>query len=215
MAARTNRNDKIIDTTLALTVERGWREFSLADVATQSKIAFSDIYQIYPTKTAILAGYIARVDLHMLKLLEAEQPATEPDATPRERLFDVIMARFDVMSDDKPALHCLREAAYRDPTLLVSLARPIRQSLNCILQAAGLEIGTGSRLWRTALVAILTRVSKTWLEDETEDMARTMAALDRQLAYADRLSRLIPRSCAASAPATASGRSRRKEKPAD
>lgn len=188
MAGRPTKNDRIINATLKLAGERGWREFSLVDVARQSKLPLSEIYPIYPDKLAILAGYMRRVDVRMLKLLEAEEPAE----ILRERLFDAIMFRFDTLSEDKGAIYAIHDGIRRDPAALGVLTIPLRRSIRCILEIADIRRGVLLAYWQAALALILARVSIIWLHDDTEDMARTMAALDKHLTRADTFQHRIP-----------------------
>ena len=64
----------IIDTAMRLAAERGWRDLSLAEIATAAKLPLSKVHPIYPSKQAILGALVQRIDA---AVLEAEEPVAE------------------------------------------------------------------------------------------------------------------------------------------
>lgn len=176
---------QIIDAALLLAAECGWTGLRLGDIFAAAGVTFAEGFALFPGKTSILAAYSARIDRFMLHSLAQSGAAT---TGARERLFDAIMTRFESMAPERPALARIQADLRRDPLALAALLRPVQQSLNCILETAGLDT-TG---WRGAarqhgLAALLARVTLIWLADDSADMGATMAALDRALIWAGRL----------------------------
>ena len=108
--------------------------------------------------------------------------------SPRDRLFDAIMTRFEVMQPYKPALK--RIAAYlccrpgeAAPLLCGSLA-----SQYWMLAGAGAKLdGPGGALRVAGLAAIYGKVFQVWLDDDTPSLDKTMAALDKRLGKGERM----------------------------
>jgi AcrR family transcriptional regulator len=183
----------IIDTAFALSVERGWRDLSLAEIAEAAGVTLSRLYPIFPSKQAILAGFSDRVDAAMLA-----DEVEGPDAPARDRLFDVIMRRLDVLQPHKDALGIILRDQLRDPLTTACAFRRLARSMAVTLEAAGFSTsGCRGLLRLKGLSAVYLSTLRVWLRDDSEDMARTMAHLDKQLARVDslvgRLGRVRPR----------------------
>ncbi|HUN49546.1 MAG TPA: TetR family transcriptional regulator [Candidatus Sulfotelmatobacter sp.] len=174
-----------IDAALELAAQQGWRHTSLAEIAAAAQVPIGELYQQYPSKLAILAGFVRRIDLALLNAAAGERG----DEAPRDRLFDVIMRRLDLLQPHRQAL----AAILRDPAAVCGLAHPGRRSLRWMLAAAGIESeGPFGRLRAAGLAVIYADTLRVWLGDESKDLARTMAALDRRLRQAESLIRLLP-----------------------
>jgi AcrR family transcriptional regulator len=172
----------IVDTALALAASQGWRDTRLGDIADAAKLPLGDLLAIYPSKTAIIAAYSRRIDGDVTKAIDPEL-ASEP---PRDRLFDVMMRRFDALAPDREALRSIISAALCDPVSAVCGAFALRRSMVMMLEAASIGASGLSGVIRVkGLAAIYLSVLRVWLNDDSEDMAQTMSALDRALRRAE------------------------------
>jgi AcrR family transcriptional regulator len=169
---------KFLVTALALAADRGWHGLALADVAAEAGASLAELYRVYPSKSAILAALIARTDAALLAV-----PAGDLAAEPaRDRLFDVLMRRFDALAPHKSALAAILKDAPRDPLAMLSLAPHLLRSMTWMLEAAGLHAHGIRGTIRVKLLTIIYLASlRTWLGDDSQDMARTMATLDARL----------------------------------
>lgn len=193
--------DRLMDAALALTAAGGWRRLSMADIARQAGVPLVEAYDAFPSKLALLEGLVGRTDRAML----AGGPV-DPEESARDRLFDLIMRRFDALQPDKEAFAVLVRELPGDPLAAVGLLAAVSNALTWVLEAAGLPAsGAAGALRRKGLAVIYLYALRTWLDDDSPDMAKTMAALDRGLRRAESLIRSCPGRSgnAASAPATA------------
>ncbi len=175
---KKGQETKIIDATLKLALTEGWSAISLSQIAAAAKIPLAEIYDDLPSKIAVLAAYGRRIDLDML---EASKDV-DPDDTARDRLFDVIMNRFDAMAEDKRSLQVIFKDLRRLPFEMLAMRQSILQSLRWMLEAAHLDAG-GLRgaVRQRGLAMIYSEVFSTWLDDEDPGLSKTMALLDRRL----------------------------------
>jgi AcrR family transcriptional regulator len=187
----------IIDTAFGLALERGWRDLSLAEIAEAAGLPLSRLYAVFPSKQAILDGFADQVDAAMLG--EGVEPL---DTTPaRDRLFDMVMRRLDALQPHKDALAVILQDQLRDPLAACCGLGRLARSMAVTLEAAGFST-TGCRgvLRLKGLSAIYLSTLRVWLRDDSDDMARTMAYLDKQLSRVDallgRLKRARPRRAA-------------------
>ena len=101
----------------------------------------------------------------------------------RDRLFDIIMTRFDVLGPHKAALKSLYAAGAAD----LALAIPYLSSQHWMLQAAGIGTDGATGAMRVAGLGLAyASVFRTWLEDDDPGLAKTMAGLDRRLRRGER-----------------------------
>src|SRR5262249_55235234 len=142
----------------------------------------------FPSTLAILAAHMKEVDRAVLAGGDADM-AEEP---PRERLFDVLMRRLEVLAPHKDAVRSLIRSATRNPGLALALNRLALRSQQLILPAADIGAsGPRGMLRAQGLALLFASVLRTWINDEDEGLARTMAALNRALARGQRWSGLL------------------------
>lgn len=176
--------DRVSEAALRLAAERDWDQVSLLDIAKAAEVSLVDLYRHAHTKQQILAAFSRRVDEAVLSERDAE---AEPDEPARDRLFDALMLRFDHLQPYREGLKSILKTYRRDPVLAVGGLCELRQSMACMLEAADLSSsGLRGRLRRDGLTAIYLATLRIWLEDESADMAKTMAALDGYLRRIER-----------------------------
>jgi AcrR family transcriptional regulator len=170
--------DRIIDAALGLVATEGWRGTSLAAIATAAQLPILQVYRIFHSKQAILAGCFRRLD----EIVLTELPAPEADERPRDRLFDLLMRRFDALRPYKPALEVLRHEFPGDPITGLCAGVSLLRSMRWMLEAADIPISgiRGAVALRLSCAAYLSAM-RVWLQDDSPDLARTMAALDARL----------------------------------
>jgi AcrR family transcriptional regulator len=175
--------DLIIDAALALVVTRGWRQVSLAAIAESAGLPILRVYRIFQSRQAILTALYRRVD----EIVLAEPPAAEADERPRDRLFDLLMRRFDALQPYKPALDVLRRELPMDPPTVLCAAKSLLRSMRWMLEAADIPTGgmRGAIAVKLATAAYLSAV-RVWQRDDSPDLARTMASLDAHLRRIER-----------------------------
>ncbi|PZQ16245.1 MAG: TetR family transcriptional regulator [Ancylobacter novellus] len=174
--------DRIVDALMDLLATRRWDEVGLADVAGRSDVGLAELRALFPSKGAILAGFVRRIDLDVLSH-DMKDMADEPV---RERLFDVLMRRFEAVKDHREALRSIRDGLRTDPMGAAALNQVATSSMQWMLAAAGVqEAGLVGTMRAQGLVLVLGRVFDVFLNDPDESLARTMKALDAELRRAE------------------------------
>jgi len=181
--------DTVLDAFLALIAERGYAQVTLRDVAAAADLGLADLYRLYPDKVALAAAFMARIDA---AVLAGTPRQADPEETARDRLFDVMMRRYDALRPHRDALRAMRRAGTRDPLLALALGPALRRSMSAMLEAASLSSdGLSGALRQNGLMAIHYAVSRVFDRDETGDLSKTMTALDNRLKMAERWSQLF------------------------
>ena len=188
MADRHDTEDKILSAALALAADDGWRWVSMAAVAARAGVPLADLRDHFPSKVDLLAGLLLRTDQQVLAggLAEPGEPA-------RDRLFDVLMRRFDALTPDRDGVAAVLRDLPTDPLAIALLAPRFLTSMAWMLEAAGLSAqGLAGAARVKGLAVVYLDALRVWLRDDSEDLARTMAALDRGLRRAEGLARALP-----------------------
>lgn len=179
---RRDKQARIVDAALRLAAERGWAEITLDDIAAAAKLDADEVYRLTPTKSAVLNAFVRRTDLAVLEGQPSAAADEDAEATTHDRLFDVLMRRFEVLSPDRAALGILCRDLPRDPVALAAVIPQAHCSFGRMLEAAGVSTKGLRGLARIhAIAAVWLATQRTWFSDEGPDMARTMAVLDRNL----------------------------------
>lgn len=178
--------DQAVDVFLRLLAEKGWRATHLADVAAGAGLTLAELHALYPSKAALVAAFTRRVDDAVFKA------PVDADGTVRDRLFDLLMRRFDALMPHKDALKALLRAG-PDCGLAFTAGPRLTQSLRWTLDAAGLDTGGFLGLLRIkGLAAAYAWAMRAFLTDDSADKAKTMAALDQALARAESVAKSLP-----------------------
>ncbi|MCA3563402.1 MAG: TetR/AcrR family transcriptional regulator [Methylocystis sp.] len=176
--------DRIIDALMALAGDMRWDEITLSMIAARADVSLADLRDHYPSKGAIIGGFSKRIDRIVLDGSGGDMLG-EPA---RERVLDVMMRRLDAMAPYKAGLKEIRRAAGQDPLMLAALNQMALNSWRYMLAAADIETEDELGMVRIQGAALVfLRTLDTWFEDEGEDLARTMARLDKELGQGERI----------------------------
>ena len=129
-------------------------------------------------------------------MIDAETFATPADGNDvREKLFDLLMRRYETLAPYRRALKRLMKEGAADLSFLkfVGTILPLKvpQTLGKLLQSAGSQTRPPRHLLeKSGLLLVVVWAGQAFLRDETPDLAKTMAALDRGLRLAEHAAQL-------------------------
>ena len=140
-------------------------------------------------KAAGIEALLARTDKAVLAghdFADAGEPC-------RERLLDVLMRRFEVLSPNKQAIRSILHDIGSDPATALCALPAFANSMAWSLEASGIRAtGIAGLLRIKGLALIYLSALRVWLHDESPDMSGTMARLDRDLRRAESLLGAFP-----------------------
>jgi AcrR family transcriptional regulator len=187
-----SERDRIVAAFMALLAEKSFGEIDLSEIAARAGVSLGAMRGEFRSKLCIYAAHVKALDRAVLDGGEGDM-AEEP---PRERLFDVLMRRIEKLSPHKEAVRSLLNSASRNPGLALALNCLTVRSMQWMLTAAGIHAAGPRGLVRAQGLAVLwARVLRTFVNDEDEGRARTMAELDRALGRGARLVGLLDDLC--------------------
>jgi AcrR family transcriptional regulator len=184
--------DNIIAVFMALLAQKPFEEIGFGEISRHAGVTLAVARSEFGSTLGILAAYSKELDRKVLLGGEGDM-AEEP---PRERLFDVLMRRIEAMTPHREAIHSLMRSASRNPGLAFALNGIALRSQRWMLTAADIDAAGPRGLIRAQGLAMLfASVLRTWIHDEEEGLAKTMAALDRALGRGQRWSGMLADLC--------------------
>ena len=184
--------DKVVAAFLELLAERPFEEIGLSDIAARAGVSLAQLRDEFASTLAILAAHIKATDRAVLAA-DLSDMDEEPS---RERLFDVLMRRLEVLAPHREAVRSLLRSARRNPPLAFALNGLATRSQQWMLTAADISAaGPKGMLRAQGLAMLFSSVLRTWVDDEDPGHAPTMAALDRALGRGQRWSGFLDDVC--------------------
>jgi AcrR family transcriptional regulator len=183
-----HHDQKICAAALRLAAARGWENVTLEQIAKAAKIPLPPLKALFADSNAILPLIVRHISAETFKACD------KPDhnAPPHDRLFDVMMARFDRLQQSRKAVLSIAAFARREPRSAVILFQAQIEAMRSTLAFTGFASGKAcATLAPLAVWGIHFAAFRAWQHDETLDMSKTMAALDWYLRYAGRAATLL------------------------
>ena len=184
MANGNNNDSDLYAAAMRAAAGIGWRRTRLADIAEEAGLSLAELHARYTSKEALLDGFFRHIDR---TVLAGAQQSADEDTSYRDRLFDILMQRFDALNPYKDGLRAVvRDAGGGGIAELVCGGCRLLRSMRWMLEAAGINTaGWLGGLRVKGLAVVFAATVQVWLRDDSEDMAKTMAALDRNLKRAE------------------------------
>ncbi len=175
----TDFDTALIASALTLAGTDGWRSVTVAAAARAAGLPLPRARSRFPSRGHVLLGFGRMADEVALEEAPDEGPV-------RDRLFDLLMRRFDALQAQRAGVLAVLRALPFDPCTALMLACATRRSMRWMLQAAGVNAtGLTGELRVKGLMAVWLWGVRAWEKDDTEDLTVTMAALDVALARAE------------------------------
>lgn len=163
--------------------EKGWSRLTLADLAAALELTLVELRTVIDSKYDLISALNRHVDAAVLE----ECASIDVNDSPRDRLFEVLMARFDALTPYRDALGMMAFSVRSDLRLAAMTHKHLQRSMDWMLEAAGLgEGGLRGKFRQNGLTVVYIRTSMAWLKDGSEDLSATMKALDQALEDAER-----------------------------
>ena len=165
---------------------RGWHSLSIADAAREAGLPLARVRARFPSRGALLLRFGVLAD-------QAALGDSGSETEPRERLFDMVMRRFDALQQHRDGILALLHALPTDPGHSLLLYGATLRSMKWMLDGAGIpSTGLAGTLRVHGLLAIWLRALRAWEQDTSADLSGTMAAVDRGLTQAVRAEGWLP-----------------------
>ena len=169
--------------TLKLLKKKSWGEIRLEEIIKNSKKHKQSI----KTKNDLLKNINRYVDY----LLKKETSSIEK-STIKDMLFEVIMARFDVLQKYRNSFLTLFESFKSNPQKSIILLPSFLESMFLTATLANIEIkGIKGSLTIKGILIIYIATYLEWIKDTSKSLEKTMTTLDQYLNKASKILNFI------------------------
>jgi len=161
----------------------GWEKFSLEKLSTKEKIPINDLKVFFKCKNSIVDKFSRMID----KKIESKLRIDDfKDSSKKDILFELIMMRFDEMEGYKGSLVKILDVSKNKPLLISIITKNVMNTMDFFLELSNSYNNYAfDFLKKNFLFFIYSITFKTWLSDDTEDLSKTMAELDKLLSTAE------------------------------
>lgn len=180
--AKPDQSKLITEAALSLADKKGWEAVTLKDIAKKARLPENTVRALFPDVPALMLRVLRDIDLETSKAVAA-------DGAWRDNLFDLLMTHFELIEKHRHAHASILPALLKNPKAAPRFARPFCQSMQRKLKVAGAPSSPPHVL---ALGGIYISLLNVWRDDDTPDLSRTMAAVDKRLSFFERAIAAIP-----------------------
>ncbi len=166
---------------------RGWSDVNIAEAAREAELPLDRVRARFPGRGAVLLRFGVMAD-------QAALAAGSSEPSPRERLFDMVMSRFDALQQHRAGILQLLRALRTAPSTSLLLYGATLRSMKWLLDGASIPTsGVVGTLRVHGLLALWLYALRAWENDDSADLSATMAAVDRGLDRAIQAENMLPR----------------------
>lgn len=177
---------QIIEETWVLVESHGLRGVDADSIAKVASIPVAKVRSILPDQGAIILLLVANI-LSKIQIVP-NQLLSEQD-----RLFDAIMQGFDMAEQHKQAIAKLWNEIMWKPWMWPQILPPFQKKLDEIVEILMTKNGFLQEAFtHLGIRAVFLNTFLAWVEDETLDLSKTMAALDQSLKQYYELNQYVP-----------------------
>mgnify|MGYP001293561062 FL=1 len=161
----------------------GWDKFSIEKLSTKENIPVRDLKVFFKCKYSIVDKFSRMIDKNIESKLRLED---FKDSSKKDILFELIMMRFDEMEEFKGSLSKILDVSKQKPLLASIITKNVMNTMDFFLELSNSYNNYAfDFLKKNFLFFIYSITFKTWLSDDTEDLSKTMAELDKLLSTAE------------------------------
>ena len=183
MKKNSNKKTSYIKLAFKLIEEKGWNDFSLEKLAKEKSIKMEDLNFFFKDETKLIESFSEMIDEQVIKEVDLNE---FNENSVKDNIFELIMIRFEKLSPYKKSLDILLKQLRSKPKTLKKLAKKIFNSLDLFLEISNAKSNYVFDFLKLNIMFIIYGYTfKIWLEDDSEDMGKTMAEVDKWLSEAE------------------------------
>ena len=183
MKKNSNKKISYIKLAFKLIEEKGWNDFSLEKLAKEESIKIEDLIFFFKDETNLIESFSEMIDEQVIKEVDLNEFNQN---SVKDNIFELIMIRFEKLSPYKKSLDILLKQLKYEPKTLKKLTKKIFNSLDLFLEISNAKNNYVFDFLKLNIMFIIYGYTfKIWLEDDSEDMGKTMAEVDKWLSEAE------------------------------
>ena len=178
-----NKKEKLITLGFKLIEKKGWKYFSLKSLAKANKSDLETIKIFFRNKSQFLESFSEMIDNKVLADIDKDEFNKN---SIKDNLFELIMLRFENLNNYKTGLKILLSDLKKSPVELKKIVKKVLDSMDLFLEIANVKNNYLMDFIKVNIIFIIySYVFKVWLGDQSPEMSKTMAELDKWLSEAE------------------------------
>ena len=178
-----NKKEKLIILGFKLIEKKGWSYFSLKSLAKENKSDLESIKIFFKNKSQFLESFSEMIDNKVLANIDKDEFNKN---SIKDNLFELIMLRFENLNHYKTGLKILLSDLKKSPVELKKIMKKVLDSMDLFLEIANVKNNYLMDLIKVNIIFIIySYVFNVWLDDQSSEMSKTMAELDKWLSKAE------------------------------
>ena len=178
---------KLIDSSFKVIEAVGWDDFSFKKLSYKENISLKIITDILVSKDNLLKEFSKMIDYKVEKNFDFQEIKR---TSIKDNLFELIMLRLEFMQLYRTALKKILFSLKTKPKIAKSISVNVLNSLDFYLELTNAYDDTFFDLFkRKSILLIYGYVFMIWLEDDTDELSKTMSELDKLLSLSEKLSK--------------------------
>ncbi len=174
---------KIAQRTLQVLRKKSWSAFSLEQILKNVKVKKTNIKTKFDLLKTI-SKYIDYLLIDKTKSLE--------NSTTKDMLFEVIMARFDILENNRKAFLEIYKILKKNPQQFIKLFPTFLESMIITAELSKYKVnGLKGTVRLKGLMLIYFITFFQWIDDKDSSLEKTMTALDKNLDQAEKFSKFL------------------------
>ena len=174
---------KIAQQTLSILKKKSWNTFSLEQVLKSVKVKKTNI----KTKFDLLKTISKYVDYLLI-----DKTNSLENSTSKDMLFEVLMARFDILEENRKAFLEIYKILKKNPQQFIRLFPTFLERMIITAELSKYKVnGLKGTIRLKGLMLIYFITFFQWVDDKESSLEKTMTALDKNLDQAEKLSKLF------------------------
>ncbi|MBT3901883.1 MAG: hypothetical protein HOF20_03395 [Pelagibacteraceae bacterium] len=177
----TDKEKRIAQNTLAILKKKSWKVLNFEEVLKNNKNIN------IKSKIDLLKNINRYVDdALIIKMKKLEISST------KDMLFEVLMARFDILQQNRKSYLEIYKAFKKSPQYFIKLLPSFLESMIITAELAKYNVnGLKGTIRLKGLMMVYFATFFQWLEDKTTSLERTMTQLDKNLDQAEKFGKLV------------------------
>ena len=181
----SDKKFNLVKSSFNIIEKSGWKSFSLQKLSYAEKIPINEIKIFFKSEITILDEFSKMIDIKVEKSFDYEELT---NTSVKDNLFELIMLRLEYMQPYRNALKSIKSSFKSDPLVAKSVAKNVMNSLDFYLELTNAYNDSFLDIFKKkSIFLIYSYIFMIWLEDESDELSKTMSELDKLLSFSEKI----------------------------
>ena len=181
----SDKKFNLVKSSFNIIEKSGWTSFSLQKLSDTEKISINEIKLFFKSEITVLDEFSKMIDIKVEKSFDYEELTK---TSVKDNLFELIMLRLEFMQPYRNALKNIKNSFKSDPPVAKSVAKNVMNSLDFYLELTNAFNDSFLDIFKKkSIFLIYSYIFMIWLEDDSDELSKTMSELDRLLTFSEKI----------------------------